>query len=232
MDPMLPTHYAVSIPLVKAMDPRGDVILAYEMNGKPLSRDHGFPIRAICPGIVGARNVKWLGRIVVSKTECDSHWQQNDYKGFSPSTDWDTVDFSKSPAIQNVPVNSAICSPSVNEHVKVDKNGNLTVKGYAWSGGGNKIVRVDITADGGKTWHVANLKQGINDNVTLNLYGRNWAWTLWTVEIPIPKNVKSVEVWSKAVDSNYNVQPETFENIWNLRGMLSNAYSRIEVNFT
>jgi len=42
------------------MDPRADVILAYEMNGKPLSRDHGFPIRVIVPGVVGARNVKWL----------------------------------------------------------------------------------------------------------------------------------------------------------------------------
>lgn len=43
------------------MDPRGDVILAYEMNGEPLTRDHGFPIRVIVPGVVGARNVKWLG---------------------------------------------------------------------------------------------------------------------------------------------------------------------------
>lgn len=42
------------------MDPRGDVILAFEMNGRPLSRDHGFPIRVIVPGVVGARNVKWL----------------------------------------------------------------------------------------------------------------------------------------------------------------------------
>lgn len=42
------------------MDPRGDVILAYEMNGQPLSRDHGFPVRVIVPGVVGARNVKWL----------------------------------------------------------------------------------------------------------------------------------------------------------------------------
>lgn len=53
--------YGASIPISKAMDPRGDVLLAYEMNGQPIPRDHGFPIRVIVPGVVGARNVKWLG---------------------------------------------------------------------------------------------------------------------------------------------------------------------------
>lgn len=230
MDPMS-THYAASIPLTKAMDARGDVILAYEMNGQPLSRDHGYPVRVVCPGIVGARSVKWLGRIVVSENESDSHWQQNDYKGFSPSTDWDTVDFTKSPAIQNMPVTSAICQPMPDENVGIEPNGNLTVKGYAWSGGGNKIVRVDVTVDGGRSWHVAELKHG-DDNDASNLNGRNWAWSLWTIDIPIPENANQVEIWSKAVDSNYNVQPEQFSNIWNLRGVLSNAYSRIKVDLT
>jgi sulfite oxidase len=43
------------------MNRKADVILAYEINGEPLSRDHGYPIRVIAPGIVGARSVKWLG---------------------------------------------------------------------------------------------------------------------------------------------------------------------------
>lgn len=230
MDPTS-THYAASIPLAKAMDPRGDVILAYEMNGQPLPRDHGFPVRIICPGIVGARNVKWLSRIAISDSESDSHWQQNDYKGFSPSTDWDNVDFSKSPAIQNMPVTSAICTPKSDQQIKRNLNGTITVKGYAWSGGGNKIVRVDVTADNGKTWYVAKLQHGIKQNEdNSNINGRNWAWTLWSAEIPIVKGAKAIEVWSKAVDANYNVQPETFENTWNLRGVLSNAYSRVKCN--
>lgn len=219
------TPYGASIPLSKAMDPRGDVLLAYEMNEKALNRDHGYPIRVIVPGVVGARNVKWLGRIIISKDESMSHWQQNDYKGFSPSTDWDTVDFSKSPAIQNMPVTSAICSPRMGEKVKIE-NGFITVQGYAWSGGGNKIVRVDLTLDGGDSWEVAELEQ---DKSEIAAPGRHWAWTLWTAKMPVPKNVKEVEIWAKAVDSNYNCQPESFKNTWTLRGVLSNAYHRVKV---
>lgn len=55
-------QYAASIPLWKAVDKRGDVILAYEMNGVSLPPDHGFPLKVVVPGVVGARNVKWLGK--------------------------------------------------------------------------------------------------------------------------------------------------------------------------
>ena len=62
--------------------------------------DHGFPLRAIVPGVVGARQVKWLGRVVAAHDECDSIWQAKDYKAFAPGTEWDTVDFASMPAIQ------------------------------------------------------------------------------------------------------------------------------------
>ena len=81
--------------LFRSFNPRGDVLLAYEMNGARLPRDHGFPVRVVVPGVVGARNVKWLNRIVISAEESQSHWQQSDYKGFSPSVDWSNVDWSK-----------------------------------------------------------------------------------------------------------------------------------------
>lgn len=178
--------YGASIPFWKAISKRGDVILAYEMNGVQIPRDHGFPIRVIVPGVVGARNVKWLGKIIVSEKESDSHWQQNDYKGFSPSTDWDTVDFTKSPAIQEHPVISAICVPSSNENVKLE-DGYVAVKGYAWSGGGQKIVRVDVTADGGETWYVAN-----SDSQDSADPPQHWSWTLWSARIPIKPGVKTV----------------------------------------
>lgn len=53
--------YGASVPAWKAFDKRYDIILAYEMNGEEIPRDHGYPIRVIVPGVVGARNVKWLG---------------------------------------------------------------------------------------------------------------------------------------------------------------------------
>ncbi|XP_046815544.1 sulfite oxidase, mitochondrial isoform X2 [Vespa crabro] len=216
--------YGASIPISKAMDPRADVLLAYEMNGQPIPKDHGFPIRVIVPGVVGARNVKWLDKIIISKIESQSQWQQGDYKAFSPNTDWDNVDFSKAPAIQEMPVISAICKPEQSEQVKI-KDGKIDVKGYAWSGGGRKIIRVDVTCDKGNTWHTADLiKQDLNAKE-----GRHWSWTLWSINLPVDTKLKEVEIWSKAVDSSYNVQPETVKNIWNLRGFLCNAYHRVKV---
>eukprot|EP00913_Durusdinium_trenchii_P022788 g21392.t1 len=56
-----------SIPVEKALSPYGDVLLAYEMNGETLNMEHGAPVRAIVPGVVGVRNVKWLGEIIASR---------------------------------------------------------------------------------------------------------------------------------------------------------------------
>ena len=77
----------------------------------------------IVPGVVGVRNVKWLGRLEVSEEEADSHWQRKDYKGFNASTDWDTVDWSKAESIQEMPVTSSVtsCQPDPD-------TGNLIVK--------------------------------------------------------------------------------------------------------
>ena len=105
------------------------------------------------------------------------------------------------------------------------KSALLHFAGYAYSGGGRKIVRVDISADGGKTWRaVDNL---VSDDAA---HPQAWGWTLWSADVEVPKGAKQVELVVKAVDSQYNTQPENFENIWNLRGVLSNAYHRVTVN--
>ncbi|XP_029007623.1 sulfite oxidase, mitochondrial [Betta splendens] len=223
------TAYGSSIPINKAASEEGDVLLAYEMNGEELPADHGFPIRVVVPGTVGARNVKWLGRIVVSAQESSSHWQQNDYKGFSPGTDWDTVDFRSAPAIQELPVQSAITSPQ--DGAALDRSADsVTVKGYAVSGGGREVIRVDVSLDGGRTWQVARLRSADQpDAPDLPPLGRAWAWKLWEVTAPLPPEAQELEIVCKAVDNSYNVQPDTVSPIWNLRGVLSNAWHRVKV---
>lgn len=65
---------------------------------------------------------------------------------------WDTV-----PSIQEYPIQSAFCTPG--PEVTVDRQDEtVDVAGYAWSGGGRGIIRVEITADGGKTWQSAELE--------------------------------------------------------------------------
>ncbi|XP_037535554.1 sulfite oxidase, mitochondrial [Nematolebias whitei] len=227
------TAYGSSIPLSKAVGEEGDVLLAYEMNDEEIPRDHGFPVRVVVPGVVGARNVKWLGRIVVSAEESDSHWQQRDYKGFSPGADWDHVDFKSSPAIQELPIQSAITVPA--DGAVIDRSDEtLTVMGYAWSGGGREVVRVDVSLDGGKTWQVAELRSGEKGQAPEPPPppGRAWAWKLWEITAPLPPEAQELEITCKAVDSSYNVQPDTVPPIWNLRGLLSNAWHRVKVRVT
>lgn len=223
-NPLTGQCYGASIPIEKALDPLGDCLLVHSMNGKDLPRDHGYPLRVLVPGTVGARNVKWLTRIVASHKEYDGQWQQRDYKGFSPSVDWNNVDFSKAPAIQELPVQSLICSPA--EGFSVDRDQEvITVEGIAWSGGGRRVVRVDVSADGGKTWVEANLKNGQDQRRR-----RAWAWSIWEVEIPVSKCHQSMELCCKAIDDSYNVQPDTAPPIWNLRGCLSNAWHRVNIS--
>ena len=72
------SHYGGSIPFEKAMQP--EVLISYKMNDEAIPRDHGHPLRLIAPGIVGARQVKYLKRITLSTVESPAHWQQKDYK--------------------------------------------------------------------------------------------------------------------------------------------------------
>jgi sulfite oxidase len=215
--------YTASIPSEKAIALKGDCIIAYEMNGTDIPRDHGFPVRAVVPGTVGARNVKWLHKVRASSSENEGHWQQNDYKGFSPNIDWGNVDYKTAPAIQDLPIQSAITVPAPNTVLEHGTD-EVPVKGYAWAGGGRGIVRVDVSGDGGKTWHTAKLERP-NQSLT-----HSWAWTLFSTTVPItPGDSGQVELVCKAVDSSYNSQPDTTAPIWNLRGVLSTSWHKVPV---
>ena len=139
-----------------------DVLIAYKMNDEILTRDHGYPLRILVPGTVGARSVKWVNRIVVSDEESDSHWQKADYKILPPSIKQpQQTDYNLIPALQESNVQSAICYPASNEDgnkVRIlsvtpnnedIKNRKLTIKGYAFSGGGRQIQNVQISLDYG-----------------------------------------------------------------------------------
>ncbi|TKR58740.1 hypothetical protein L596_030149 [Steinernema carpocapsae] len=214
--------YGASIPFTKAMS--DEVIVAYDMNDEPIPRDHGFPLRLVCPGNVGARQVKWLTCIRTSTEESPSHWQQKDYRAFSPAVGFgDQLNFQSVPAIQEYPVQSAFCSPAPN--FKVDRSDEtINVAGYAWSGGGRGIIRVEVSPDGGKTWHSAELEHDPEQDMD-----HMWAWTLWKASIKIPENLKTLDLVCKATDRAYNTQPETASGIWNVRGLLHNAWHRVPV---
>ena len=223
-NPLSGECYGASIPIEKAMDPSGDCLLAFAMNGVELPCDHGYPIRAIVPGTVGARNVKWVAKVVASDAEYDGQWQQRDYKGFSPSVNFSNVDYSKAPAIQEMPVQSLICSPQEGASFDIEED-TVTVQGLAWSGGGRRVVRVDVSGDGGQTWVEADIKEGQDQKRR-----RAWAWTLWEATISLTAKQQAVQLCCKAVDDSYNVQPDSTAPIWNLRGCLSNAWHRVNIN--
>lgn len=230
-DPVDGKTYGASIPVSTALDPRKDVLLAFEMNGEPLPRDHGYPLRAIVPGTVGARNVKFLHRIVLSAEESPNFWQQKDYRGFPPNVDYDTEDYFAfaGDAIQELPVQSAIVQPNDGStHVITSRSSSSTipVQGYAWSGGGRNIVRVDVSIDAGQTWTAAKLHPAAKKQ----RYNRAWAWTPWEIDVSVPQDAAQVEIICKAVDASYNAQPDTIAPIWNMRGMLNNAWHRVRVH--
>ncbi|OMO92929.1 hypothetical protein COLO4_17205 [Corchorus olitorius] len=216
--------YKASIPLSQATNPEADVLLAYEMNGEPLNRDHGYPLRVIVPGVIGARSVKWLDSINIIAEECQGFFMQKDYKMFPPSVDWDNINWSTRRPQMDFPVQSVICSL---EDVQSIKPGKVTVRGYAASGGGRGIERVDVSIDGGKTWIEASRfqKTGIR-YIADDMNSDKWAWVLFEVTVDISHNT---EIVAKAVDTAANVQPEKVQDIWNLRGILNTSWHRVQV---
>ncbi|XP_043704204.1 sulfite oxidase isoform X1 [Telopea speciosissima] len=216
--------YKASIPLKQATSPEADVLLAYEMNGEPLNRDHGYPLRGIVPGVIGARSVKWLDSINISAEECQGFFMQRDYKMFPPSVNWENINWASRRPLMDFPVQCAICSL---EDVDVVKKGKITVAGYAVAGGGRGIERVDVSIDGGKTWlEVARCQKPDVPYVADDICSDKWAWVFFKAEVDIPRKA---EIVAKAVDVAANVQPEDVAVIWNLRGVLNTSWHRVKV---
>ncbi|KAF2816672.1 putative sulfite oxidase [Mytilinidion resinicola] len=219
-------YYGGSIPLERAMQEDADVILALEMNGRPLTPNHGFPVRVVTPGIAGARSVKWLDRITVQLCESSNFYQQRDYKILPEEADcvekakewWD-----KCPSIVDMPVNSVIAVPASESTVKRDENGVVYVKGYALpSGQDGPVTQVEVSADGGKTWVLAELAQAESPEKGVSL---KWSWTLWQAKVK-PEPGTGKKFLSRAMDKGGNVQAPCPK--WNLRGVSYNGYGESE----
>ncbi|XP_055334376.1 sulfite oxidase, mitochondrial-like isoform X2 [Paramacrobiotus metropolitanus] len=213
------THYAQSIPI----DRKGDVLVAWAMNGQPLTLDHGYPLRVVVPGFIGARSVKWLNRITVLDHESQNRYQQKDYKLFLPSVTWENVDplWNITPALTQLSVQSAITEPADNSTIM--HGSPYTIKGYAQSNGA-RITRVDVSLNNGITWQAADIvyqeKKGYDN--------RYWSWTIWA--LPVAEFPSPCVIVCRAWDTSANTQPEAAAHIWNLRGVMNNAWHRVHVH--
>lgn len=227
-------EYHVSIPLAKALSRHGDVLLATSMNGGPIPRDHGYPLRAIVPGFVGARSVKWLDKVVVMKNEVKGMHQTGiAYKQIAPSIKsivdvlkvHSKDDIAKIPPIDIIPVTSAVTAPEPGAVVRPGQT--VAVAGYAYSGGGRAVIRVDVSADGGRTFQAATLSRACASQTPRSY--KAWAWVQWRTEVTVPADAKAGDTLTfvcKAVDDQYNQQPHTSAPIWNVRGILNTSWGR------
>jgi sulfite oxidase len=219
--------FEVSIPLAIVWQCGSAALLAFGMNEEELPRDHGWPLRAIIPGVVGVRSVKWLSRLEVSSQESKSPWHRRIYRiwpqGVKRLEDRTFKDES-SEACNTIPVISSILSPIGGEHVAVQARGDgipcISACGYAFSGGGRRIVRVEITSDDGESWVGCTLQRSEGQPP----WGSAWAWTKWHVDVPIPVNAVTargeLQLRVRAVDEAFAHQPEKLETGWNMSGYL------------
>lgn len=205
-----PEAFGASLPLDKARSP--EVLLADRMNGRPLTPAHGFPLRVVVPGYIGARSVKWLDRIQARATPSGNHYQRSAYRLQPAGATGATGPHRRGFALGELPVNSAICQPVDGSRIA----GPVHLAGYALSGG-RPVQRVDLTADHGGTWWPAH---------RLRSAGR-WGWSLWEGELDLPPGRHEIAV--RAVDSAANTQPERPTDVWNPKGYVNNSWHRIRV---
>lgn len=192
-----PVAFGGSIPLEKALAP--EVLLAYEMNGKPLPPEHGFPLRAVVPGYIGARSVKWLSTITVQSAPSASFFQTRDY----------ALD---GKPLAELPLNSAACRPREGEAVR---GPTVVAEGYAMVSGSRRVERVELSVDGGETWRAAAFVGG----------AAPWTWRLWRAQLELCPGPGELIV--RAWDSSGEVQPESAAMTWNPRGYMNNAWQRV-----
>lgn len=176
-----------SVPLA-AME---DALLAWEMNGEPVSLVHGGPLRLIVPGYTGVNNIKYIKQLAFTAKESEAHIMSHGYRISPPGSKGDP----SQPSVQEMSVKSWINSP-----IPEDGNqaaGKVQIQGVAF-GGMNAVKGVEVSTDGGKTWKQARL---IGPDMG------KYAWRQFVLQAELPKG--TYRLASRATDDKGNVQPET-----------------------
>ena len=223
--------YGTSIPLARAMNPAYDVLIAYEANGERLQPDHGYPVRLIIPGYIGGRMIKWLAHINVIDHETKNHYHYHDNRILPPHITAEeslTGNWWYKPEyiFNELNINSAMTKPDHNETLSITKaiDKTYTVTGYAYTGGGRAISRVEVSLDNGVHWELATLDRKEKPTP----YGMYWCWTWWTYEIQVADLVGCKDIMCRAWDESNN--PQSVTPTWNLMGMGNNHCFRVMVH--
>ncbi|GLJ12378.1 hypothetical protein SUGI_0189720 [Cryptomeria japonica] len=226
------SKYGTSISVDIAMDYARDVIVAYRQNGELLQPDHGFPVRVIIPGFIGGRMVKWLRCIRVSSVQSDNYYHHRDNKVLPSHVDadsaisqgwWNKPEY----IINELNINSVITTPSHEEILPINSSTTqrpYALKGYAYSGGGRKVIRVEVTFDGGETWKLCSLTHPEKPKK----YGKHWCWCFWELEVEVMELLSAKEIAVRAWDESMNTQPKDLT--WNVMGMMNNCWFRVKLN--
>jgi len=218
------TKYGSSIPISQTHS-FFDVMLAWEMNDAELPIAHGYPVRVVIPGCIAARSIKWLKRIELADSHYEGRCQRVSYKVWTPRMEsWDGIKIEDVPPIHHLPVQAACCSHEDGDIVTGD---GFNCRGYAISGGGCRIVRVDISINNGESWQTAELMPNEQEE------GKAWSWTLWYANVKLFKldaqQKKPFQLVVKATDSHHNTMPDTSKGIINVGGYLNNEWYRVNL---
>ena len=181
-----------SIPLDKAM---GDAMLAYVQNGEAIRPEQGYPVRLLLPGWEGNAQVKWLRRIEVTDRPTMTRDETSRYT--DPLKDGTARQFSFV-----MDAKSIITFPSY--PYLLPEPGWWEIEGLAWSGRG-RVVRVEVSTDGGRSWTDAAMQPPILSKSTVR-FRHLWNW-----------NGREAVILSRATDETGYVQP-TVHQLWEARG--------------
>ncbi|KAI9058569.1 sulfite oxidase mitochondrial precursor [Trametes sanguinea] len=210
-------NYAVSVPWRKVRN-NEEVLLAWEMNGKPLPKIHGYPLRVVVTGYIGARSAKWVYKINALSEPSMGPVQRQEYLYYTQQIGKQNAKYSNGFSIQNMPVSSAIIFPQDKQVIIHD--GHVELKGWSYSGGGNWVERVEVSPDGGHVWYCVD-----QDGMTEKHYH---AWRLWSIKLPVDAE-GWLEFCVRTWDSSNNTEPTFVRSAWNWDLHVTSSCHRIKV---